>query len=134
MQINSLILYWAAFAIPLTIVFVGALADKLIEKEPFQWKHFYLGIELTLSALATGLVNILDILKEKDFRPITIVTTLMFVVFCILCLLGLLGIHQEWQGPEKKGRSQIFRLGVASNLVGGVLLTAFVEMKMRGFL
>jgi uncharacterized membrane protein YeiH len=127
-------LYWAAFAVPLIIIGVGAFADKLVQKEPFHWKHFYLGLDLTLSALAAGLVNFLDLLKNQNFKPITVVTDALFLAGCIFCLMGLLGIHQDWVAPEKYCKGQIFRLGIASNIVGGALLTAFVQLKLRGML
>jgi hypothetical protein len=127
-------LYWAAFAVPLVLIGVGAFADKLVGKESFHWKHFYLGLDLTLSALAAALINFLDLLKDKNFRPVTVVTDALFLTGCIFCLMGLLGIHQDWVAPEKYGKPQIIRLGIASNIVGGALLTAFVQLKLRGML
>jgi hypothetical protein len=64
-------LYWAAFAIPLILVFVGGFVDKLVSTEPIQWKHFYLGLDLTLSALTTSLVNLIDVIKGPDVRPLS---------------------------------------------------------------
>src|SRR5438876_6639167 len=89
--------YLAAFTIPIVLIIVGAVGQKLVEAVPFEWRHFYLGVDLTLSALSAALINVLDLFgTEKQLMKATVVTTVLFIVACIFSFVVQLAFHQEW--------------------------------------
>jgi H+/gluconate symporter-like permease len=127
--------YWAAFAIPFILIIVQASAEKLVEKAPWHWKHFYCGLDLILAVLAAALVNILDLAKGKnEDTHQALIMTALFISGSIVILFGLSGVHQDWESEEKYGFGQVVWLGIASNAVGITLAYAFVRMKEKGLL
>jgi hypothetical protein len=131
------LLYWAAYAIPFILIPVGASAEKLIEKDPWHWKHFYRGLDLMLTVMGAALANVLDVAKssvasEKKIQELAI--TALFVATAMFVLFALSGVHQDWQDESKYGKAQIFWLGIASNFVGIVFSWGFVKFKLEGWL
>jgi len=133
-QADDTLTYWTAFAIPVVLIAVTAFGQKLIEKVPFRWRHFYLGLDLCVAAMAASLVNILDLLKRQPPEQHKIDFTVLFVVLCILLFVVLLAIHQEWEDEKKFCKQQIFWLFGASNLIGLALIGGFIRLKVRGAL
>lgn len=130
------LLIWAAYAIPFVLILVSASVDKLVEKSPWHWKHFYCGIDLMLAVLGAALVNILDLAKipDAETRGDALAWTALFIAGSTLLLFVISGFHQDW-GPENRyGRWQVFLLGFASNGIGVAVAIAFLKLKMKGFL
>jgi hypothetical protein len=130
------VLYWTAYAIPFILIIVAAAAAKLIEASPWQWKHFYRGVDLMLTSLGAGLAEILEIAKSTDSsnKSNELAVTALYVVITICVLFAVSTVHQDWQEPEKYGTGQILWLGIASNLVGLGFVIAFVQFKIKGLL
>ena len=118
----------------MVLIAVGAFGQKLVDKVPFHWRHFYLGLDLTTAALAASLVNILDLIREHELSSTKMTLTVLFIAGSIVLFLALLGIHQEWEDESRYCLRQIFWLGFASNAVGGGLLFAFVILKAKALL
>ena len=131
------LLYWAAYAIPFILILVGASADKLIEKSPWHWKHFYCGIDLLLAVLGAALANVLDLAKSPiaaDRKTEDLAVTALFIAATVFVLFGMSGVHQDWKPETRFGKGQIFWLGFASNLVGAAFAWGFVQFKVEGWL
>ncbi len=128
------IAYWGSFVIPLVLLGVGALIQKLVDGKPFKREHFYLGIDLTLYFLAVTLVNFLDVAKSVPVVVTSIVWTVILLLGAIVMLFIQMGIHQAWLGDEKRGRMQLFMLCIFSNALGILLLYGFVKLKTKGLL
>jgi hypothetical protein len=129
----------AAFAIPFILLLCGAVAKKLVRGSPWQRSDFFLGVELTLSAMSAALVYGFD-LGRQIARPALFVTTptqplpdlgarlnatMFFLTICLL-LLWVVSVHQDWdrRGDDKSGQTKW--LLIAANFVGISLLAAFV--------
>jgi hypothetical protein len=125
--------YWATFAIPIGLIAVTAFGRKLVSKAPFHWPHFYLGIELTLAALATGLVNILDLEKTVSRDQVKTDHTDIYVFMCIVLYMLVLCYHQQYE-DDTHPDTEIFWLGKVSNAIGLVLVGGFVGFKTAGIL
>lgn len=106
--------------------------------------NFYLGIEMTLAALATGITNIIarahmiENPKCSDV-PLTwemMFCTAMFFVAAIGCLLLVLALHKKFEVlSAEAGNSRMWRgilLGGVSNVLGTGLFTAFIYLKLGG--
>jgi hypothetical protein len=119
--------------VPLILATFGVLGKKLIRKGP-GWKRedFYIGVELTIAALANGLVSSCDLLKiTTGVLPqkmigyavaSAVVTLLGFFMF-----LFLLSVHQDWESNDSDPRRRFVWLGIVSNMLGlGTLILSTV--------
>ena len=126
--------YWGAFVIPLILLAVGAVIQKLVDAKPLKRDHFYMGIDLTVYFLAATMVNFLDIAKEDHGRAAPIVWTVILLLSALVMLIIQMGMHQAWQGDEHKCRMQVVILCGIANLLGILLLYGFVRLKTRGLI
>lgn len=126
--------YWVSFAIPLVLIAVSCSSRKLIESKPWNRKHFYLGLDLTIYFLAACLVNVADLAKSPVATPQKYIVTLCLTLLATVLLWVLTAIHQEWEKDQKTPTGQIYVLCIASNLVGVVMLYGFVRFKLGGLL
>lgn len=133
MNINT-VAYWGAFLIPLVLLGVGVLIDRIVDAKPFKRDHFYMGLDLTVYFLAATLVNFLDIAKEDHGRSGPILWTLAMVLGALVMLLIQMGMHQAWKGEDHHCRMQMFMLCGVANVLGILLLYGFVRLKTRGLL
>jgi hypothetical protein len=131
MNINTIV-YWGAFFIPLVLLATGAVMQKIVDAQPFQRHHFYMGLDLTVYFLAATLVNFLDIAKEDHGRAEPIIYTVLLVLAALVMLITQIGMHQAWK--ERTGRMQIFMLCGVANSFGILMLYGFVRLKTRGLL
>lgn len=122
----------AAFVIPVALLLLGCFTSKLIDHTDWKTKHFFVGLDLTIYFLATCLVNILDISREKEQPANGYLWTVILIAAALLCLFFQTAVHQDWETDEKKGRKQTIMLVVVSNLIGLLLLYAFIRLKLNG--
>jgi hypothetical protein len=128
------IAYWGAFVIPLILLAVGAIIQKVVDARPFEREHFYMGMDLTIYFLAATMVNFLDIAKEDHGHSAPIVWTVILMLAALVMLFVQIGMHQAWQGEQHKCRMQIVILCGIANSFGILMLYGFVRLKTRGLI
>jgi hypothetical protein len=111
------------------------------------WANFYLGLDLSLAALANGLVNVADILHDVEKNAISgdiaesrTIYTLIFIILSGAVLLVVMLIHQRWEGigfdvwgVKHRGIRGVM-LGVLSNILGLTTLLGFIWFRLKGVL
>jgi hypothetical protein len=128
------IAYWGAFVIPVILLAVGAIIQKVVDAKPFERDHFYMGMDLTIYFLAATMVNFLDIAKEDHGHSAPIVWTVILMLSALVMLFVQIGMHQAWQGEQHKCKMQVFILCGIANSLGILLLYGFVRLKTRGLI
>ena len=123
--------YITAIVVPLLLILCSAVAKKLVRGSSWQRSDFFLGVELSLAAMASGLVNFIDLSKPALantalLSPQKTTETAVFVAICFFLLLWILSTHQDWEKRTQNVTGQIVWLGVISNLVGAGLMVAFI--------
>lgn len=123
--------YITAIVVPILLILCSAVAKKLVRGSTWQRSDFFLGVELSLAAMAAGLVNFLDLTKPaltnaSQLSPQKTTETAVFVAICFFLLLWVLSTHQDWEKRTQNTGGQIIWLGVISNLVGAGLMVAFI--------
>jgi hypothetical protein len=125
--------YLIALGIPLILIFSGALAKKLVRGSEWQRTDFFLGVELSLAAMASALVYIFDLAKVPagGTQPAAMVSerigaTASFLVLCFFILLWVLSVHQDWERRVQNPTGQFLWLTLIANFVAAGLIAAFV--------
>jgi hypothetical protein len=125
--------YLIALGIPILLIFCGALAKKLVRGSSWLRSDFFLGVELSLAAMAAALVYVFDLAKITSSQtsitaslPQKIAATASFLALCFFLLLWVLSTHQDWEKRSQNPRGQFIWLGIIANLIGAGLLAAFV--------
>ena len=122
--------YFVAVVIPVILLVCGAFARKLVRGTAWEKRDFYLGVEFTLAALSSALVNLFDLAKamQQSSPPAVlssqVAATAGFACVTFLILLWVLSTHQDWEKSDRNG--QFLRLGILANIAGSGLLCAFV--------
>lgn len=129
--------YFLAFGVPIVFLLVGAFTKKLVRATAWQSKDFFLGVESTLAALSSGLINIFDLVKLANPHSQIVATgstaadigsklaaTGGFLAITFFMLFVVLSFHQDWE--NKPGRGQVLRLAVFSNFIGFCLMLSFI--------
>lgn len=122
--------YIIAIAIPLILILSGGFAKKLVRGSSFQWKDFYLGVEMTLATLGASLTNFFDLRKldqngHANIDPANITKNATFLAVSFFSLLIIMTVHQEWESRNQAPQKQLFWLGIFANLIGAGLMIAF---------
>jgi hypothetical protein len=123
--------YITAIAVPLILILCNAVAKKLVRGSNWQRYDFFLGVELSLAAMAAALVHFLDLSKpaiagQAPLSPTKTTETAVFVAICFFLLLWILSTHQDWEKRTQNTKGQLLWLGVISNLIGAGLMVAFI--------
>ena len=125
--------YLVALGIPLILIFSGALAKKLVRGSEWQRTDFFLGVELSLAAMASSLVYLFDLAKVMvdGKSPVAMVSERMvasasFLALCFFILLWVLSVHQDWERRVQNQTGQLMWLTLIANFVAAGLLAAFV--------
>lgn len=125
--------YLIALGIPLILIFCGGLAKKLVRGSAWQRSDFFLGVELSLAAMAAALVYVFDLAKltvqqtgAPSSLPQKIAAAASFLALCFFLLLWILSTHQDWEKRSQNPRGQFVWLALIANLVGAGLLATFV--------
>jgi hypothetical protein len=124
----------------------GAVARKLIRGPGWRRTDFFLGVELSLAAIAAALVYAFDLAQLSASQPIDpnaltisdanaitdselkkrFTATASFLGICFFLLLWVMSTHQDWERRPQNIRGQVVWLGGLANAVGAGLLVAFV--------
>ena len=123
--------YVIAVVIPLILILCSAVAKKLVRGTSWQKSDFFMGVELSLASMASGLVNFLDLTKPAlagatQLSPQKTTETAVYVAICFFLLLWVLSTHQDWERRPQSPTGQIIWLGIIANMVGGGLMMAFI--------
>jgi hypothetical protein len=99
--------YLIALGIPLILIFCGALAKKLVRGSSWERTDFFLGVELSLTAMGSALVYVFDLARLTVSQtgvptslPEKIVATASFLALCFFLLLWVLSTHQDWESRD----------------------------------
>jgi ABC-type Fe3+-siderophore transport system permease subunit len=135
--------YLTGLIVPTILLFAGMLAKKLVRGKGWEPNDFYLGVELTLGALTSALLQIFDIIKEyqrlaqvaikagHQDPPVTqdalvgVISIAGFVVVTFVLFLLVLTFHQDWEHEPDSGKKR-WILGVLCNILGFALMFAFL--------
>ncbi len=125
--------YIIALGIPLILISCGAFAKKLVRGSAWLLSDFYLGVELSLTAMALALVYIFDLAKVTGSQKATdpavsesIAATASFIALCFFLMLWVLSTHQDWTKRSQNPKGQFIWLGIICNLIGAGLMAVFV--------
>ena len=118
-----------SIGVPAILLIAGSLAKKLARGPGWKQEDFYLGVEFTLSALSASLMYVVELGSAPRHGPgpdlSRLVSAGVFSIVTFVLLLVVLSFHQDWDVPERRGRSQFLILVVFCNFVGFGLLAAF---------
>lgn len=117
--------YFIALGIPLILILLGAIAKKIVRGSQWIKSDFFLGVELSLSAVASSLIYIFEISNSRggDDKAIALG---VFSVTCLLLFFVVMAVHQDWERETQNCRGQLIWLGGFGNLIGIGLLFSFV--------
>lgn len=123
--------YLMAIAVPLILIFCNAVAKKLVRGSRWQRADFFMGVELSLAAMASGLTNFFDLTKPALASGIAIsaqktAETAVFVALCFFFLFLILALHQDWEQRSQSPIGQIIWLGIIANFISAGLMIFFV--------
>jgi hypothetical protein len=128
-----------ALIIPVVFLGIAGVVKSLI-KSQFTWGNFYLGVDLSLAALANGLINIINTLHEYENISLghdgqdRILYALCCIFFSIVALFSTMLIHQNFENlvwePERHKLRRGLLMGVLCNLLGGTALIALIWLKI----
>jgi hypothetical protein len=119
--------------IPLLLLGVAALGKKVARtKEGWLWEDFYLGPDLCLAAVSTGLLKIFDLLRhlpvptgDTNNFAYDVGLCALLIVITFTSFIYVLTEHRECSG-ETPRRFPRFRLGFVCNAIGLACLTGFL--------
>jgi hypothetical protein len=128
--------YGAAFGIPFLLIMLSAFAEKLCKGQGWKWKYFYLGVDLTLAAMSSALVNLADaeLPGNRALPAGASAKSAIFLAGTLFLLFILMGFQQDHGHAEKPSGRQIFMLVFASNFVASGVFFGFILMKLKGLL
>jgi hypothetical protein len=116
-----------AVSVPIVFLLAGGFAKKLVYGG-WKWEYFCLGVEGTLAAISSSLIQIAELtskIKVQGAEIGIIHGSVSFLAIALLLLLILLGLQQDW---EKNKESWVHTLlwGVVSNILGVGSLAVFL--------
>lgn len=128
--------YAIAFVIPVLLIFLSAFVEKIVKKEGWKCKYFYLGVDLTLAAMSAALVNLADaeLPGNKALPAGAGHRSSLFLAGSLFLLFILMNFQQDYGLTEPPTRRQKLIMIVASNLLATGVFFGFILMKLRGLL
>jgi hypothetical protein len=132
--------YFIAVGIPFLLIFLGAIARKLIRAKPWVRDDFYLGVDLSIAAISAGLIYNFELITAKaaasgissdgcraiiSSADARLLGNAGFLVLALTAFLVVVSMHQDHGGDTGNPRKQWLLLGVVSNVIGAGLMAAF---------
>lgn len=118
--------YTIALGIPLVLILLGAMVKKLVRGTTWQPSDFFLGVELSLSALTSSLIFIFEISASVSANQSKVAPLGIFTATCLFLFFVVMAFHQDWEKKPQNPKAQIIWLGGFCNLIGIGLLSSFV--------
>lgn len=133
--------YFVAVGVPFMFLLLGAICRKLVRGSAWKREDFYLGIDLSLTGISSGLIYIFELLSTKAaqdgcltlpciaFREsvdLRLVADAVYIAFALAWLMLTLTIHQDQEKNTSAPKRQLICLGLLSNLVGAAVLGVFI--------
>src|SRR3954447_16436611 len=107
--------YVIAVFIPFALLACGALLKKIVRGGGWQKRDFFLGAELSLSAIGSAMVYLYDL--RGQFTPLAtdrlwsqIAATASFMVISFFLLLFIMSTHQDWEQKTGNPKGQVIWL------------------------
>jgi hypothetical protein len=120
--------------VPISLAVLGILGKKISRGAGGGWKRtdFYLGVEFTLAGVATGLVNLFDLLlkpgRQLDPSDNKAILLNIFVAFGgMLSFMYVISLHQGYENTGHTGdarKRELRILAGLANIVGVLVLVA----------
>lgn len=129
--------YSVAGGIPVILIFLSAFVEKLCKgQHGWKWKYFYLGVDLTIAAMSSALVNLADSILPggKSLPARASANSALYLVGTLFLLFLLMGFQQDHGAVENPNWKQIAVLVFASNLMATGVFFGFILLKLRGML
>ena len=125
--------YLTALGIPIGLIIVTAFIRKLVRGSEWSKADFFLGVELSLSALTLAVVNFIDISRASakssaNMSPSIVISNGLFVAIIVVALLFVVSQHQDWEKKTQQPKMQVFWLGIVCNTLGAALFIAFIVL------
>ena len=122
--------FFTALVIPIALIFLGAVAKKLVRAKPWARRDFYFGVELSIAALSSGLIRIFELAQNLTSNSqVPLISTTLFILATLFLFFVVLVLHQMLKSRRNKRRAQIIWLCIISNLIGGGLIATFVILR-----
>jgi hypothetical protein len=123
--------YTVALLIPFLLLACGSLLKKIVRGSGWERRDFFLGTELTLSAIGSAMVYLYDLQKAVVAGSTLgasnrVSGTASYLVIALLLLLFIMSTHQDWEQRTANRRGQILWLGMVCNGIGVALFASFV--------
>jgi hypothetical protein len=120
--------YTAAVLIPILLIICGAFSKKLVRGTEWKRSDFFMGIDLTLAALASSLINASELLhaNQQNLSLAKVVTNTSYIPIAFFIFFIVLCTHQDWEQKPQNKIGQWLWLGVFCNLIGTVLMVSFI--------
>jgi hypothetical protein len=130
-----------AVGIPFLLILLGAITRKLIRATAWVWEDFFLGVDLAIAGISSGLIYTSELLTSKQAavgcgtemcrRVLAsadehLLADSVFLVVALISFLAIVAMHQDEKGDTGNRRRRMLVLGVASNLIGVVLVACFI--------
>jgi len=133
--------YFIAIGVPFILLLLGAVSKKLVHARAWRREDFYLGMDLALAGISSGLIYTSELLftKAAEFGCPTEACTAFrdsvdqklladasFVAISLVGYLIVLALHQDQERNSSSPKAQLLSLGILSNVLGGGMLAAFI--------
>jgi hypothetical protein len=125
---KALLGYLSALGVPVVLLLCGALSKKLVRGSSWIRNDFFLGVELSLTALGSGLGYIAEITRSSritNFQEKGAVAS-VYCVTCFFLLFIVMSMHQDWEKRPQNINGQVIWLGLICNFIGISLVSSFV--------
>lgn len=133
--------YFVAVGVAFMFLLLGAICRKLVRGSAWKRVDFYLGIDLSLTGISSGLIYVFELLSTKaaqvgcvtpaciefgNTMDIRLLADAGYIVFALFVLMGVLTIHQDQERNTSDPKRQLISLGLLSNLAGAGMLGLFI--------
>lgn len=120
--------YIIAIGIPAILILSGALSKKLVRGTSWTRSDFFLGVELSLTAMGSSLIFIYEVSRTNDVTLIQDKALIsgLFTLVCFFLLLWVMAVHQDWEKRPQNRGGQLLWLGGFCNFIGIGLMASFV--------
>jgi hypothetical protein len=110
--------YVIAIIIPLVLLLANAVVRKIGQGQPWKIDYFYLGAELSLTALGASMLYVYDLTRPESSGGQKIAATAIFMVVCLFLLLVVSLFIRTMNIKHITRRAKSFGLAWCRTLLG----------------